>query len=253
MFNRNPFVVNLLLPALFSLALSAAPASAAQFKLTIDSCGGGCGTAPFGTVNVFQDGADTVKVTASLDSGNGFVSTGFPGSFGFSIIGNPAITVSNLTTGWSLLSMTAGNLKFSAFGNVDYALVCNVCGNGSGTPFLAPISFDVAAAGLTPSSFQELSRIPPGSLQGFFVADIVGSTGNTGIVGANAVTATSNAPEPDSLLLCGLGALMVIFGALRREQRARLRSMLAAGFQILIQTRNTEVSKAGLSFSTNTR
>jgi hypothetical protein len=250
MFNTSSIRVNLLVPALFSLALAAAPASAAQFRLAIDGCTGSCGDAPFGTVSVLQDGADTVKLTASLDSGNKFVSTGFPGSFAFNIIGNPAIAVSNVTAGWSLLSTTAGNVKFSAFGNFDYALVCNVCGNGNSGPFAAPVSFDVTAAGLTPDRFQELSRVPPGTVQGFFVADILGGNGNSGIVGANAVT--SNAPEPDSFVLCGLGALMVIFGALRRRQVARLRSVAAAASQIFVQTGNGEVSNTGLSFSTDT-
>jgi hypothetical protein len=246
MFNNNSKRVNILLTGLFSLTLAAAPASASQYRLTVDGCTGGCGTAPFGTVSAFQDGADTVKLTASLDSGNRFVSTGFPATFGFNIIGNPAITLSNVTEGWSLVSTTAGNLKFSAFGNFDYALKCDPCGNGNSGPFAGAISLDVTAAGLTPASFQELSRIPPGSMQAFFVADILGSTGNSGVVGANAVT--SNAPEPDSFVLCGFGALMVIFGALRGQQRARLRSILATASQILIQTPRCEDFQHGTKF-----
>src|SRR5689334_2383145 len=57
-----------------------------------------------GAVSAVQDGADTVKPTATLDGVNTFVSTAFPGSFAFNIIGNPAITLSNLTDGWSLVS-----------------------------------------------------------------------------------------------------------------------------------------------------
>lgn len=208
---------SLFLTVLFGLLFNAAPISATSYTFTVDSCTGSCGAAPFGTVDVVQDGTDTVKLTASLSSGDQFVSTGFPASFGFDIIGSPAITTSRLTTGWSLLSTTADNLHFGAFGNFDYALVCNVC--GSGTSFDS-ISLDVTAAGLTPASFAELSRIPPGSTRAYFVADIGGSTGNTGLVGA--VAATSNAPEPDDLLLCGLGTLMVILGLLPVRKLARL-------------------------------
>ena len=249
MFNnleKKSLNVSLFLPALFSLLVAAAPASATSYTLTVDGCTGSCGTAPFGTVDVVQDGTNTVKLTASLSSGDKFVSTGFPGSFGFDVIGDPTITVSNLTAGWSLLSKTSGDLHFGAFGNVDYALVCNVCGSGASNPFVAPISFDVTASGLTPASFAELSRIPPGSTRAYFVADIQGTTGNTGIVGA--ITATSNAPEPGGFLLCGLGTLMVVFGLLPRRKLAQLRSALSEMSEIFprFDTRLDEESETVL-------
>ena len=206
------------LPLFFGLAFAALPALADQYSFTIDHCSGGCGTAPFGTVDVTQDGTDTVKLSVSLTSGDKFVSTGFPGSFAFNIIGNPTISISNLTAGWSLLSATAGDLHFDGFGNLDYALNCDVCGNGAGNPFAGPISFDVTAAGLTSASFAELSRLPPGSDQVYFVADILGTTGNTGPVGA---TLTQTAvPEPGSISLLASGALLLLFIGLRRKRNA---------------------------------
>ena len=87
------------------------------------------------------------------------------------------------------------------------ALVCNVCSNGGSNPFAGPISFDITASGLTPGSLQQLSTIPPGSAQAYFVADILGTTGNTGTVGA---TLTSSAtPEPGAPPLIGAGTLLL--------------------------------------------
>ena len=209
--------LRLFLSAVLGLAFAGMPALADQYTFTIDHCTGGCGTAPFGSVNVTQNGSSTVNVSVSLTSGDGFVSTGFPGSFAFDIIGNPTISVSSLPSGWSLVSTAAGNLQFDGFGNLDYALVCDVCAPGGNHP--SSLSFDVTATGLTPASFAELSRIPPGSEQGYFVADIMGTTGNTGIVGATLLSRTT-APEPSTVLLLGTGGLFVAFSSFRRRRKA---------------------------------
>lgn len=208
--------LRLFLPALLGLAFAGMPALADQYSFTIDHCGGGCGTAPFGTVNVTQNGSNTVNLSVSLTTGDGFVSTGFPGSFAFDVIGNPAITISNLTAGWAV-GPTNGH--FDGFGILDFALVCTICGNGGGTPVAGPLSFDVSAPGLTPASFAELSTIPPGSDQAYFVADIMGTTGNTGVVGATLLSRTT-APEPSTVLLLGTGALLVTFSSFRRRRKA---------------------------------
>jgi hypothetical protein len=192
--------VKLILLALLGLG-SGLPALADVYSLTIDHCTGGCGTPPFGKIDVTQAGTDTVQVDVSLTAGDQFVKTGFSGSFAFDLIGNPIISVSDLTAGWSLLSTNAGSLHFDGFGNLEYALVCNACGNGGSHPFAGPISFDVTATGLTPASFQELSS--GGSAQVNFVADLLGTTGNTGPVGAT--LSSTSVPEPATVGLMGLG------------------------------------------------
>ena len=206
------------LPVFFGLAFAALPALADQYSFTLDHCSGGCGTAPFGTVDVTQDGTNTVKLVVNLTSGDKFVSTGFPGSFAFNIVGNPTIGISNLTAGWSLLNTTAGNLQFDGFGNLDYALTCDSCGSGGSNPFAGPISFDITATGLTPTSFAELSRIPPGSERAYFVADIIGTNGKTGPVGAT--LSQTAVPEPGTVSLLASGALLLLFIGLRRKRNA---------------------------------
>src|ERR1041385_6150052 len=97
------------LTVVLMLGLLASPAKADTFTLTIDHCTGGCGTSPFGTITVAQNGANSVAMVISLTNGNKFVQTGHPGStVAFNLIGNPSITLSSSTQpGWSLDSSTA--------------------------------------------------------------------------------------------------------------------------------------------------
>lgn len=199
--------LKLILLAVLALG-SGLPALADEYSLTIDHCTGGCGAPPFGTVDVTQVAPDTVEVDVSLTSGDKFVKTGFPGSFAFDLVGNPAISVTDLTAGWSLLSVNAGSLHFDGFGSLEYALVCTVCGNGASHPFAGPISFDVTATGLTSANFQELSS--GGSAQAYFVADIRGTTGNTGPVGATLITTSAPEPATLGLMILGLAGTMLL-------------------------------------------
>src|SRR5258705_10536624 len=60
--------------AVVELAL-AGSAYAISFDLTSDHCTGGCGTAPYGTVTVLQNGT-TVDITVDLANGINWAKTG---------------------------------------------------------------------------------------------------------------------------------------------------------------------------------
>jgi len=217
--------------------LAAMPAMAdVQYTFTSDHCSGGCGTAPYGTVTLHDEGGGTVDVTVSLSGSNKFVATGFAGSFMWNLTSNPTITVSSVSSGWGLddldggnpnqtAAATGSNISFDGLGNFDYAMVCTACGNGGSNPQPGPLTFKVTASGLTLSSFAENSRTNQGNIDpnGFVMgADILGSTGNTGPVGATGPGTVctdcqqSTVPEPTSIALFG-GVLLFVARQVRRR------------------------------------
>jgi hypothetical protein len=206
----------------FALALAAicalavvVPASAntITFTLTQDGCSGTCGSAPFGTVVISDNGSGTaafVTVLETLKTGERFAGTGAGDALEFNVLG--AVTITNPTIGFVVgpAPDTA-----STFGTFLQSVRCTSCtGGGAGNP-TGPLSFNVGSAtGVTTANFIA-------NAGGFFFAsDIVGNNGNTGNVAAQGGggSVSGGAPEPMSMFLMGGGLLGVgLVGKLRKS------------------------------------
>jgi PEP-CTERM motif len=190
------------------LIVLASPAQAIVFQFTSDHCTGGCGTAPFGTVTVTQNGAN-VDVTVALAAGYSFVKTGSSDfqDFKFNATG---VVLGDITVDAHVPVLVAQTGAFNGDGTGDFAfgITCPSCGNGGAGAFTAPITFHVANA-----TISDITQ--PNNLGNIFVADVLAPNGNTGPVDVNTVAV----PEPSSLLLIGSG--MVFAGMLGRRWKRR--------------------------------
>lgn len=212
------FIRTLLLTAIlasFSLfgAFTFASPTPVFYNLTIDHCSSGCGTSPFGTVELQQDGMNTVLVTVNLLNGDKLIGDGIGNghsTFVFDVAG--AATIAVLTPGYT--GQPLGSYHQDGFGYFPYAIDCNSsgtphCGPGGSAPVGGTLSFTVTETGLTPAGF-----ISNGGA--IFSADILSYNGNTGPVGTNMPNTPTTTPEPASMALFGTGLLAI--GALVRKR-----------------------------------
>jgi hypothetical protein len=197
-----------------AIMMPTAQADSVTFTLNTSTASGNtcssCG--PFGTVTVTSDGTDMVKVTETLASKVGFVSTGAGDALSFNISGDPTITVGGLTTGFAQDS--SGDSKGDT-GTFDYGISCTVptgCGNGGSNPNFGTLSFTVTTSGpLTPAEFELESD------KGFYVAsDVIDDNVSGDPTGNAESTEFTESPEPTTMLLFGTG-LLAIASIVRRS------------------------------------
>ena len=165
-------------------------------------------------VELHQANNSTVQVTVTLTSGEFFADTGsgnHPG-FAFNLTGDPAIDITNLTSGFTV-GGGAVSTNGPSFGNLDYFL--NVPGHGTNA-HENTLSFDVslAAGGNLP-----LSVFSTNASGYYFVADILGQDGQTGLAAGDSPGVPSIVPEPTGLVL--LSSSMIGIGIIVRRRRSR--------------------------------
>ncbi len=179
--------------------LSALTPSANASTLNISD---GNGTGPFGTVTLTQITSTEVGVDVTLNALYKFVDTGSHDTFGFNITGDPAVTLTNFSTGFG-----ADNGFSNGFsGPFAYSIACTGCGPGGSAPEAGPLDFDVTVTSGTLSVSDFIANA-----KGYtFAADVIGPDASgksfTGLVETTGTT-TSSVPEPVSLSLVGGGLL----------------------------------------------
>jgi hypothetical protein len=195
------------------LGMTTVASHAVTFNITSDHCTGGCGTPPFGTVTVIQNGTN-VDISVSLTDSNRFVLTGSADMQFFKFNGAPSltsITVTQTAAGTHLVAAT-GAFNGDGTGMFNFGITCDagICGNGAANalPIGTILSFEVlndTVAALT----------QPNNLGIIFVADMLsGTTGNTGPVDVS----VSPVPLPPAAML--FGSALVGLGVLGRRRRS---------------------------------
>jgi hypothetical protein len=196
------------------LMVVAAPAQADPIvswsgDFTSDHCTGSCGSSPFGTVLLTQDGSD-VDFTVTLINGNRFMRSGAGDGMNFKFNAT-GIVLADISVPTSLTKAT-GNFGGDGGGMFNYGVYFTGQTNGGGQSLPGPIMFTVLNA--TIPDFISLNNAGH-----IFVADIIGGdiNGNTGLVGVTGGTENfTPVPEPSTLLLLGMGLAGIGFVSRKR-------------------------------------
>ena len=197
------------------VAFVAAPSvsHAVTFDLTSDHCTGGCGTAPFGTVDVTQAGANVNFVVDLANGPPNTISWAQTGAGDFQlfkfngtgiVVGD--ISVTQTFTGQTLQANT-GTFNGDGTGPFAFGISCTTCGNGA-LAITSNLVFSVANA--------TIADLTAGNPTIIFVADVFsGQTGNTGPVDVSGTP--SQVPLPPTALL--FGTALAGLGLLGRRRR----------------------------------
>ena len=194
------------------IAGGATSASAISFDLTSDHCTGGCGTAPFGTVDVTQVGANVHIVVDLANGPPNAVSWAQTGAADFQLFKFNAtgvvvgdISVVQTFAGQKLQANT-GTFNGDGTGPFSFGISCTTCGNGA-LGISSNLDFTIANA--------TIADVTAGNPLNIFVADVFsGQTGNTGPVDVSVPGPLAGAGLPGLVMACG-----GLIGLARRRRR----------------------------------
>ena len=198
------------------LAIVAAPSvsHAVTFDLTSDHCTGGCGTAPFGTVDVTQVGANVHIVVDLANGPPNTISWAQTGAADFQLFkfNGTGIVVGDIsvvqTFAGQNLQANTGTFNGDGTGPFSFGISCTTCGNGA-LAITSNLDFTIAMA--------TIADLTAGNPLNIFVADVLsGQTGNTGPVDVSLTP--SQIPLPPAALLFGTAlAGLGLLGQRRRK------------------------------------
>jgi len=200
----------LLIGAMAAVGLAlAGQAQATTYTLTDDHCTGTCGgLSSYGTIDV--TGTTTLDIVVNLASNVSFNANGAGlDTISWDLVGNPNISVS-LPALWGVNgAQSAGSHHEDGFGDWDY--VVNLA---MGSPTTSHVEFFVTGAGANAGNTLTLDHNFIDNQNIYFTADVLGSNGKTGLIGA---TLGGGVPEPAAwaMMLLGFGGI----GALLRNRR----------------------------------
>ena len=205
-----------------TIAFASPTLAASQiYNLAIADSAAGLGSGPFGTVSVTENAGsllfiETLAAGYRIHKGNANHN-----AFSFSILGDPNVTVSNLTAGFAAID-TSPNSDVSSppFGTFFTAIECTTaCGPGFGGGFAGPLSFTLSSTGSLSLSSLGFNKINSNNI--YFTSDLVNSNGMTGNVGATAGIGAVPEPTTWALMLIGFGAAGI---CLRRRKPVTLQA-----------------------------
>ena len=193
------------LAALAMVAATAAFPSASHaitFDFTSDHCTGGCGTAPFGTVDVTQVGANVHFVVDLANGPPNTISWAQTGAADFQLFKFNAtgvvvgdISVVQTFPAPNVLQANTGTFNGDGTGPFSFGIGCSTCGNGA-LGISSNLDFTIANA--------TIADVTAGNPLNIFVADVFSSqTGNTGPVDVSVPGPLAGAGLPGLVMACG--------------------------------------------------
>ena len=184
-----------------SVAGGATTAAAVVFDLTSDHCTGGCGTAPFGTVDVTQVGANVHVVVDLANGPPNTVSWAQVGDadfqlFKFNATGVVVGDISAVQTfAGQTLQANTGTFNGDGTGPFSFGISCTTCGSGA---LGITSNLDLTSANAT------IAEVTAANPLNIFVADVFSSqTGNTGPVDVAVPGPLAGAGLPGRGMACG--------------------------------------------------